>query len=98
VIRLGVQLRTPAADTPPARVTMASCIGCGRIEAPQQRIGVCIRRPEELVSAAVYDEARRLAALGAHGGVRHAARRPVAAHLGRAERSRARSLYAQRPG
>jgi hypothetical protein len=39
------------------RVTAWQCIGCGRIEAPQQCIGVCRDRKVEYVDAADYDAA-----------------------------------------
>lgn len=45
------------------RIQAWQCIGCGRLEAPQNCIGICQDRKVELVDAAVYDElARRLAA------------------------------------
>ena len=37
------------------RVTAWLCIGCGRIEAPQQCIGVCRDRKVELVDADEHD-------------------------------------------
>lgn len=43
------------------RITAWQCIGCGRIEAPQQCIGVCSDRKIELANAADLDQA--LAAL-----------------------------------
>jgi hypothetical protein len=45
-------------DEPAERIMTWWCPGCGRIEAPQPCIGVCIRRPDEMVSAARYDDAR----------------------------------------
>lgn len=35
-------------------ITAWQCIGCGRLEAPQQCVGVCQDRKVELVAAAVY--------------------------------------------
>jgi hypothetical protein len=43
------------------RITAWQCIGCGRIEAPQQCVGVCSDRKVELANAADLDAA--LAAL-----------------------------------
>ena len=37
------------------KVTAWQCIGCGRIEAPQQCIGICRDRKVEFVEAADYD-------------------------------------------
>lgn len=37
------------------RLTAWQCIGCGRIEAPQQCIGVCRDRKVEFVEAADHD-------------------------------------------
>jgi hypothetical protein len=34
------------------------CPNCGRVEAPQDCLGICVRRPVEMVPAADYDEAR----------------------------------------
>ena len=45
------------------RITAWQCIGCGRIEAPQQCIGVCRDRKVEFVEAADHDVT--LAQLGA---------------------------------
>jgi hypothetical protein len=45
------------------RITAWQCIGCGRIEAPQQCVGVCSDRRVELANAADLDAA--LAALEA---------------------------------
>jgi hypothetical protein len=42
----------------PATITAWQCIGCGRLEAPQNCIGVCQDRKVELVSAYDYAEAR----------------------------------------
>lgn len=45
------------------RIQAWQCIGCGRLEAPQNCIGICQDRKVELVEAAVYDElVRRLEA------------------------------------
>jgi hypothetical protein len=44
------------------RVTAWQCIGCGRIEAPQQCIGVCSDRKVELANAADLDAALARAA------------------------------------
>jgi hypothetical protein len=60
---------TPIADT----ITAWRCIGCGRLEAPADCIGVCQHRKIELVTAWDYAEAlsrleeatERMAALGA---------------------------------
>jgi hypothetical protein len=41
----------------PGRVTVWQCIGCGRIEGPQNCIGVCEDRKVELVYADVHDAA-----------------------------------------
>ncbi len=46
----------------PERVTVWQCIGCGRIEGPQNCIGVCEDRKVELVYADVHEEV--LARLG----------------------------------
>jgi hypothetical protein len=43
----------PIADT----ITAWRCIGCGRLEAPQNCVGVCQDRKVELVSAWDYAEA-----------------------------------------
>ena len=45
------------------RITAWQCIGCGRVEAPQQCVGVCSDRKIELANAADLDAA--LAALEA---------------------------------
>lgn len=37
------------------RVTAWQCIGCGRVEAPQQCIGVCRDRKVEFVEADAHD-------------------------------------------
>ena len=37
------------------RIMGWQCIGCGRIEAPQQCIGICRDRKAEFVDAADYD-------------------------------------------
>jgi len=37
------------------RITAWQCIGCGRIEAPQQCIGVCRDRKVEFVEADAHD-------------------------------------------
>jgi hypothetical protein len=42
-------------------ITAWQCIGCGRLEAPQTCIGVCLDRKVELVSA--WDHAEALVAL-----------------------------------
>ncbi len=47
----------PAAEDPDARLTTWACDSCGRIEAPQPCIGVCIRQPARMVEAGVYDAA-----------------------------------------
>ena len=48
------------------RVTAWQCIGCGRIEAPQQCIGICRDRKVEFVEAGDYDAAlARMEALAA---------------------------------
>jgi hypothetical protein len=39
------------------RITAWQCIGCGRVEAPQQCVGVCSDRKVELANAADLDEA-----------------------------------------
>jgi hypothetical protein len=39
------------------RITAWQCIGCGRVEAPQQCIGVCSDRQVELANAADLDAA-----------------------------------------
>jgi hypothetical protein len=44
-------------ETPPEPIVAWWCATCGRIEAPQPCIGVCIRQPERLVGAALYDDA-----------------------------------------
>jgi hypothetical protein len=41
------------------RIQAWQCIGCGRLEAPQNCIGVCQDRKVELVDAAVYDDLHR---------------------------------------
>ena len=41
------------------RIKAWQCIGCGRLEGPQQCLGVCHDVPVEIVSAADYDAARR---------------------------------------
>lgn len=41
-------------DQDEGRVQVWRCIGCGRIESPQQCIGVCQDRRVELVEAAVH--------------------------------------------
>jgi hypothetical protein len=43
------------------RITAWQCIGCGRVEAPQQCVGICSDRQVELANAADLDAA--LAAL-----------------------------------
>ena len=43
------------------RITAWQCVGCGRVEAPQQCVGVCSDRRVELANAADLDAA--LAAL-----------------------------------
>lgn len=48
--------RRMAEVEPAERVAAWWCATCGRIEAPQDCIGVCVRRPEVLVSAAHYDD------------------------------------------
>ena len=51
------------------RIEAWECIGCGRIEAPQNCIGVCQDRKVELVHATGYDEMhRRLEAERARSG------------------------------
>ena len=54
-----------AADTKepviPNTITAWQCIGCGRLEAPQNCIGICQDRKVELVSA--WDHAEALVAL-----------------------------------
>jgi hypothetical protein len=51
------------------RIEAWECIGCGRIEAPQNCIGVCQDRKVELVHASSYDELqRRLEAEQARSG------------------------------
>jgi hypothetical protein len=45
----------------PETITAWQCIGCGRLEAPQNCIGVCQDRKVELVSA--WDYAQALTAL-----------------------------------
>jgi hypothetical protein len=44
-------------DQLPDTITAWQCIGCGRLEAPQNCIGVCQDRKVELVSAWDYAEA-----------------------------------------
>lgn len=39
------------------RVTAWQCIGCGRVEAPQQCVGICSDRKVELANAADLDAA-----------------------------------------
>lgn len=46
---------------PAAYVTAWWCAGCGRIEAPQPCLGVCVRRPVDYVRA--HEHARALAAI-----------------------------------
>ena len=41
------------------RIEAWQCIGCGRIEAPQNCIGVCQDRKVELVDARSFDELQR---------------------------------------
>lgn len=41
------------------RIEAWQCIGCGRIEAPQNCIGVCQDRKVELVDARHYDDLQR---------------------------------------
>lgn len=41
------------------RIEAWECIGCGRIEAPQNCIGICQDRKVELVHASDYDELQR---------------------------------------
>ena len=41
----------------PERITAWQCIGCGRIEAPQQCVGICSDRRVELANAADLDAA-----------------------------------------
>jgi hypothetical protein len=40
------------------RLKAWQCVGCGRLEAPQQCLGICHDVPVEIVSAADYDAAR----------------------------------------
>jgi hypothetical protein len=40
------------AAEPPAAATTWWCASCGRIDAPQPCLGVCIRKPQEMVAAA----------------------------------------------
>ena len=48
-----------AGDLPlPDTITAWQCIGCGRLEGPQNCVGVCQDRKVELVSAWDYAEAR----------------------------------------
>jgi len=42
----------------PETITAWQCIGCGRLEAPQNCIGVCQDRKAEFVSARDYAEVR----------------------------------------
>ena len=44
-------------ELPADRVTTWLCVACGRIEAPQECIGVCVRPTEEVVRAEHHDEA-----------------------------------------
>jgi hypothetical protein len=57
----------PEPEAPAERVDAWWCATCGRIEAPRSCVGICVRQPEELVRAALYDElaapAQRAAAL-----------------------------------
>lgn len=55
------------------RITAWQCIGCGRVEAPQQCVGVCSDRKIELANAADLDEA-----LAALAGLRRQAEQLVA--------------------
>jgi hypothetical protein len=49
----------PDRDLPlPPTITAWQCIGCGRVEAPQNCIGVCQDRKVELVGAHDYAQAR----------------------------------------
>ncbi len=41
----------------PERVTVWQCLGCGRIEGPQNCIGICEDRKVELVYADAHEEA-----------------------------------------
>jgi hypothetical protein len=40
------------------RIATWHCPRCGRVEAPRDCLGICVRRPVEMVPAARYDEAR----------------------------------------
>jgi hypothetical protein len=55
-----------AGDAPFERVTAWWCATCGRIEAPRSCVGICVRRPEEMVRAALYDEAAAHAPASLH--------------------------------
>ena len=44
-------------ELPADRVTTWLCVACGRIEAPQECIGVCVRPTEEVVRAEHHDDA-----------------------------------------
>jgi hypothetical protein len=50
----GSTLQGPMAET----ITAWQCIGCGRLEAPQNCVGVCQDRKVELVTAWDYAEVR----------------------------------------
>ena len=48
-----------SADAPPDAIDAWQCIGCGRIEAPQNCIGICEDRRIKLVHACAYAIASR---------------------------------------
>jgi hypothetical protein len=49
------ETRSEPEPEPARRVTAWWCAGCGRIEAPQPCLGVCVRRPVDYVAAAEHD-------------------------------------------
>jgi hypothetical protein len=66
-------------DDPPPVATTWWCATCERIEAPQPCIGVCVRRPESMVSAQLYASVDAEAqALRARAGAAQALLRLVA--------------------
>lgn len=68
--RARAALHTPPVPEPGSELTTWACDSCGRIEAPQECIGVCIRPDLELAPAtehrAVISRARALGAALAH--------------------------------
>ena len=55
--RAALRALPSAAATDPHRIAAWWCAGCGRIEAPQPCLGVCVRRAEEAVPAEACDRA-----------------------------------------